>query len=60
MLLATEAYASGLGIVTGVIKDHITLILLSDSSSHTLGYITSKQKKLPLLWKPLLKPFVTN
>lgn len=54
MLLATEAYASGLGIITGVIKDHITLIPLSDSPSHTLGYITSKQKKT----SPIVEAFI--
>ncbi|MGT2832920.1 LysR family transcriptional regulator [Streptococcus halotolerans] len=45
ILLATQAYASGLGIVTGFVKDHITLIPLSDSSLHTLGYVISNKKK---------------
>lgn len=37
-----DAYASGLGIVDGFIKEQIVLIPLKD----TLGYVTSKQKKL--------------
>ncbi|MDY4761554.1 LysR family transcriptional regulator [Streptococcus thoraltensis] len=45
MLLATQAYASGLGIVTGFVKKHIKLVPLSDSPVHTLGYVISNQKK---------------
>ena len=45
-LCATDAYASGLGIVDGFIKEQIVLIPLKDSPPHTLGYVTSKQKKI--------------
>ena len=46
LLCATDAYASGLGIVDGFIKEQIVLIPLKDSPPHTLGYVTSKQKKI--------------
>ncbi|MGX7776586.1 LysR family transcriptional regulator [Streptococcus pluranimalium] len=45
MLLATQAYASGLGIVTGFVKEHIKLVPLENSTIHTLGYVISNQKK---------------
>ena len=45
-----DAYASGLGIVDGFIKEQIVLIPLKD----TLGYVTSKQKKL----SPICSAFI--
>lgn len=54
MLLATDAYASGLGIITGFVKDQIKLIPLADSYSHTLGYITSHKTKT----SPIVEAFV--
>ena len=54
LLCATDAYASGLGIVDGFIKEQIVLIPLKDSPPHTLGYVTSKQKKL----SPICSAFI--
>ncbi len=45
ILCASDAYASGLGIVNSFIKDQIVLIPLEDSPSHTLGIVTSQKKK---------------
>lgn len=46
LLCATDAYASGLGIVDSFIKEQIVLIPLKDSPSHTLGIVTNKNKKI--------------
>lgn len=46
LLCASNAYASGLGIVDSFIKDQIVLIPLKNSLSHRLGFITNRQKKL--------------
>ncbi len=46
LLCATDAYASGLGIVNSFIKDQFVLIPLKDSPSHTLGYVTNRKKKV--------------
>lgn len=46
LLCASDAYASGLGIVDSFIKEQIVLIPLKDSPSHTLGYVTNKKKKI--------------
>lgn len=46
LLCATDAYASGLGIVNGFVKDQIVLIPLQNSPKHTLGYVTNRKKKL--------------
>lgn len=53
MLLATPSYASGLGIVTGFIKEQIVLIPLEDQP-HVLGYITPKTKKS----SPIVEAFI--
>lgn len=46
LLCATDAYASGLGIVNSFAKDQIVLIPLQNSPKHTLGYVTNRKKKL--------------
>ena len=46
LLCATDAYASGLGIVNSFVKDQIVLIPLQNSPKHTLGYVTNHKKKL--------------
>lgn len=46
LLCATDAYASGLGIVNSFVRDQIVLIPLKDSPKHTLGYVTHKHKKM--------------
>ncbi|MEX2784829.1 LysR family transcriptional regulator [Streptococcus sp. H49] len=46
LLCASDAYASGLGIVNSFIKEQIVLIPLKDSPLHTLGYIVNKNKKV--------------
>ena len=46
LLCATDAYASGLGIVNSFVRDQIVLIPLQDSPKHTLGYVTNKKKKV--------------
>ena len=45
LLCATDAYASGLGIVNSFVRNQIVLIPLQDSPKHTLGYVTNKKKK---------------
>ncbi|WP_438477659.1 LysR family transcriptional regulator [Streptococcus pluranimalium] len=55
MLLVTQAYASGLGIVTGFVKEHIKLVPLENSTIHTLGYVISNQKKA----SDIVEAFVT-
>lgn len=45
LLCATDAYASGLGIVNSFVKDQIVLIPLQNSPKHTLGYVTNRKKK---------------
>ena len=50
LLCASEAYASGLGIVNSFIKDQIVLLPLKDSPLHTLGFVTNnKQKQAPII-----------
>lgn len=44
LLCATDAYASGLGIVNSFVKDQIVLIPLQNSPKHTLGYVTNRKK----------------
>lgn len=46
LLCASDAYASGLGIVDSFIKEQIVLIPLEASPKHSLGYVTSNQKKM--------------
>ncbi|NQP35359.1 LysR family transcriptional regulator [Streptococcus suis] len=46
LLCASNAYASGLGIVNSFIKEQIVLIPLKDSPTHTLGYVTNKKKNI--------------
>lgn len=46
LLCATDAYASGLGIVNSFVKDQIVLIPLQNSPKHILGYVTNRKKKL--------------
>lgn len=46
LLCATDAYASGLGIVNSFVKDQIVLIPLQNSPKHTLGYVTNRKKKI--------------
>lgn len=46
LLCATDAYASGRGIVNSFVKDQIVLIPLQNSPKHTLGYVTNRKKKL--------------
>lgn len=46
LLCATDAYASGLGIVNSFVKNQIVLIPLQNSPKHTLGYVTNRKKKL--------------
>lgn len=46
LLCATDAYASGLGIINSFVKDQIVLIPLENSPKHTLGYVTNRKKKL--------------
>lgn len=46
LLCATDAYASGLGIVNSFVKNQIVLIPLKNSPKHTLGYVTNRKKKL--------------
>lgn len=46
LLCATDAYASGLGIVNSFVKDQIVLIPLQNSPKHTLGYVTNRKKRL--------------
>ncbi|MCS4488238.1 LysR family transcriptional regulator [Streptococcus sciuri] len=46
LLCATDAYASGLGIVNSFIRDCIVLIPLKDSPRHTLGFVRNKRKKI--------------
>ncbi|MBM7636813.1 LysR family transcriptional regulator [Streptococcus saliviloxodontae] len=45
LLCATNAYASGLGIVNSFIKDQIVLTPLTDSPLHTLGFVTNQKQK---------------
>lgn len=45
LLCASNAYASGLGIINSFIKEQIILIPLKDSPRHTLGYVSHKSKK---------------
>ncbi|MBM7642906.1 LysR family transcriptional regulator [Streptococcus loxodontisalivarius] len=45
LLCASDAYASGLGIVNSFIKDQIVLIPLIDSPIHTLGIVSNKKQK---------------
>lgn len=54
LLCATDAYASGLGIVNSFVRDQIVLIPLKDSPKHTLGYVTHKHKKCLTLGRLLL------
>lgn len=54
LLCATDAYASGLGIVNSFVRDQIVLIPLKDGPKHTLGYVTHKQKKCLTLGRLLL------
>ena len=46
LLCASNAYASGLGIVNSFIKEQIVLIPLKNSPTHTLGYVTNKKKNI--------------
>lgn len=45
LLCATDAYASGLGIVNSFIKEQIVLINLKDSPVHTLGFVSHNKRK---------------
>lgn len=54
LLTASDAYASGLGIVNSFIKEQIVLIPLADSPVHTLGYVTNNKRKST----PILEAFV--
>lgn len=47
LLCASDAYASGLGIINSFIREQIVLIPLKDSPKHTLGYVTNKKKTIP-------------
>ncbi len=46
LLCASNAYASGLGILNSFIKEQIVLIPLKNSPTHTLGYVTNKKKNI--------------
>ena len=46
LLCASNAYASGLGIINSFIKEQIVLIPLKNSPTHTLGYVKNKKKKI--------------
>ena len=46
LLCASDAYASGLGLINSFVRERITLIPLENSLNHTLGYIYNNQKKL--------------
>lgn len=47
LLCASDAYASGLGIINSFIKEQIVLIPLKNSPKHTLGFVTNKKKTIP-------------
>ena len=53
LLCATDAYASGLGIVNSFVRNQIVLIPLQDSPKHTLGYVTNKKEKSFKNWNSL-------
>ncbi len=55
LLCATDAYASGLGIVNSFVRDQIVLIPLKDSPKHTLGYVTNKKKKVSEIGTAFIK-----
>lgn len=46
ILCASDAYASGLGIIDSFIKEQIVLIPLKNSPKHTLGFVTNKKKRM--------------
>ena len=54
LLCESDAYASGLGIVDSFINEHIVLRPLADATTHTLGIITNKKRKLT----PIAKKFI--
>ena len=56
LLTASDAYASGLGIVNGFIKEQIVLIPLADSPVHTLGYVTNNKRKNT----PIMEAFIAR
>lgn len=45
LLRASDAYASGLGIVNSFMREQIVLVPLKDSPLHTLGYVRPKKAK---------------
>ena len=45
LLRASDAYASGLGIVNSFMREQIVLVPLKDSPLHTLGYVFPKKSK---------------
>lgn len=55
LLCATDAYASGLGIVNSFVRDQIVLIPLQDSPKHTLGYVINKKKKVSEIGKAFIQ-----
>ena len=62
LLCATDAYASGLGIVNSFVRNQIVLIPLKNSPKHTLGYVTNKKKKLAPISQFFINeinPFIT-
>ena len=44
LLCATDAYASGLGIVNSFVRNQIVSYSLKNSPKHTLGYVTDRRK----------------
>lgn len=51
LLCESDAYASGLGIVNGFVSQHIVLKPLENSTTHTLGIVTNKKRKLTAIGK---------
>ena len=54
LLCESDAYASGLGIVNGFVSQHIVLKPLENSTTHTLGIITNKKRKLTAIGKAFI------
>lgn len=55
LLCATDAYASGLGIVNSFVREQIVLIPLQNSLKHTLGYVTNQKKRETAIEKAFIK-----
>lgn len=54
LLCQTDAYASGLGILSGFSKDKISLIPMEDSLQHTLGIVCHQQRQASAIIKDFI------